>query len=143
MAFTFLSWCPLSLTAKLNSNISKTVSCSHTFFPRVCVSLLSVCFMIAPTDNNGFGFATLNWKPLSDVLYLNIVRLEPRIIIFVLIINYDPVFSAPSPEPRGGGDVDMVDMSQSPGGAGWTCKHCTYINQHGHENCDMCGLPEH
>lgn len=34
-------------------------------------------------------------------------------------------------------------MSQSPSGAGWTCKHCTFINKHGHENCDMCGLPEH
>lgn len=50
--------------------------------------------------------------------------------------------NAPSPDPRGGGDVDMVDVSQSPRGADWTCKHCTFINQHGHENCEMCGLPE-
>ena len=40
--------------------------------------------MIGPTDNYGFGFATLNWKPLSDVLYLNIARLVRRIIISYL-----------------------------------------------------------
>lgn len=49
--------------------------------------------------------------------------------------------NAPSPEPRGAGDVDMVDVSSSPSGASWTCKHCTFINQHGHENCEMCNLP--
>lgn len=51
--------------------------------------------------------------------------------------------NAPSLEPHGAvGDVDMVDISQSPSGASWTCKHCTYINQHGRENCDMCSLPQ-
>lgn len=51
--------------------------------------------------------------------------------------------NAPSPEPRGSRDVDMVDISQSPSGASWSCKHCTFMNQHEHENCDMCGLPQH
>jgi nuclear protein localization family protein 4 len=25
--------------------------------------------------------------------------------------------------------------------APWTCRHCTYLNTHGDENCEMCGLP--
>lgn len=59
------------------------------------------------------------------------------------VIQLMQAANAPSPEPRGSGDVDMVDMSHSPSGAGWSCKHCTFMNQHGHENCDMCGLPQH
>ncbi|ORZ22676.1 nuclear protein localization protein 4 [Lobosporangium transversale] len=41
--------------------------------------------------------------------------------------------------------------SSSSGGAGsslgtsaaapWTCRHCTFLNTHGDENCEMCGLP--
>ncbi|KAH7047983.1 NPL4 family-domain-containing protein [Linnemannia elongata] len=25
--------------------------------------------------------------------------------------------------------------------APWTCRHCTFLNTHGDENCEMCGLP--
>ncbi|XP_073246100.1 nuclear protein localization protein 4 homolog isoform X4 [Porites lutea] len=58
------------------------------------------------------------------------------------VIQLMQAANAPSPEPHGSHDVDMMDASQSPSGASWTCKHCTFINQHGHENCDMCGLPQ-
>ncbi|CAH3036912.1 unnamed protein product [Porites lobata] len=58
------------------------------------------------------------------------------------VIQLMQAANAPSPEPHGSHDVDMMDASQSPSGASWTCQHCTFINQHGHENCDMCGLPQ-
>ncbi|XP_027055810.1 nuclear protein localization protein 4 homolog [Pocillopora damicornis] len=59
------------------------------------------------------------------------------------VIQLMQAAKAPSPEPQGSGEVDMFDMSHSPSGAGWSCKHCTLMNQHRHENCDMCGLPQH
>ena len=39
--------------------------------------------------------------------------------------------------------------SSSGGGGGgsstahapWVCRHCTYLNTHGDENCEICGLP--
>ncbi|KAF9422295.1 nuclear protein localization protein 4 [Podila epigama] len=31
--------------------------------------------------------------------------------------------------------------SSSAAAAPWTCRHCTFLNTHGDENCEMCGLP--
>ncbi|KAG0095092.1 nuclear protein localization protein 4 [Podila epicladia] len=31
--------------------------------------------------------------------------------------------------------------SASAAAAPWTCRHCTFLNTHGDENCEMCGLP--
>ncbi|RMX34454.1 hypothetical protein pdam_00025439, partial [Pocillopora damicornis] len=53
------------------------------------------------------------------------------------VIQLMQAAKAPSPEPQGSGEVDMFDMSHSPSGAGWSCKHCTLMNQHRHENCDI------
>ena len=70
------------------------------------------------------------------------IQFEVFLLFFFFFFIF-VVFSAPSPEPHGAvGDVDMVDISESPSGASWTCRHCTYINKHGRENCDMCTLPQ-
>ena len=53
------------------------------------------------------------------------------------------IFPPQPPHHQGSGEVDMVDTSHSPSGAGWSCKHCTFMNRHGHENCDMCSLLQH
>ncbi|KAF9960987.1 nuclear protein localization protein 4 [Mortierella alpina] len=47
---------------------------------------------------------------------------------------------------RGGGQGSSSGGGTSGSGgasaaAPWTCRHCTFLNTHGDENCEMCGLP--
>lgn len=98
---------------------------------------LATCDMLPLKDHLGQLCAAVKNKDT------NAARLWSKSEQWSTVVQLMQAANAPSPLLRGGGDVDMVDMSQSPSGTGWTCKHCTYINQHGHENCDMCGLPEH
>ncbi|KAF9278649.1 nuclear protein localization protein 4 [Mortierella alpina] len=47
---------------------------------------------------------------------------------------------------RGGGQGSSSGGGASGSGgasaaAPWTCRHCTFLNTHGDENCEMCGLP--
>ncbi|KAF9982390.1 nuclear protein localization protein 4 [Mortierella antarctica] len=47
---------------------------------------------------------------------------------------------------RGGGQGSSSGGGASSSGgasaaAPWTCRHCTFLNTHGDENCEMCGLP--
>ncbi|KAG0043800.1 nuclear protein localization protein 4 [Gryganskiella cystojenkinii] len=46
---------------------------------------------------------------------------------------------------RGGQGPSSGGGGASSGGstvaAPWTCRHCTFLNTHGDENCEMCGLP--
>ncbi|KAG0258505.1 nuclear protein localization protein 4 [Mortierella polycephala] len=54
-------------------------------------------------------------------------------------------------ESAGSSGGGQGSSSSSGGGAGssggasaiapWTCRHCTFLNTHGDENCEMCGLP--
>ncbi|KAG0038346.1 nuclear protein localization protein 4 [Podila clonocystis] len=37
----------------------------------------------------------------------------------------------------GGGGSRSASAAAAP----WTCRHCTFLNTHGDENCEMCGLP--
>lgn len=105
--------------------------------------------MVSPCDSVLEFIGTLIWLSLLQetttkrIAQSQITTCWREIQFEVVIVFFFLVFSAPSPEPSGAvGDVDMVDISQSPSGASWTCKHCTFINEHGHENCDMCGLPQ-
>lgn len=45
----------------------------------------------------------------------------------------------------GGGGGGGSSSGGASGGASaiapWTCRHCTFLNTHGDENCEMCGLP--
>ncbi|KAG0344812.1 nuclear protein localization protein 4 [Podila humilis] len=45
---------------------------------------------------------------------------------------------------RGQGSSSSADGGGSgskSAAAPWTCRHCTFLNTHGDENCEMCGLP--
>ena len=51
--------------------------------------------------------------------------MKPGSRSFLLIV----CFLAPSPEPHGSHDVDMMDASQSPSGASWRVRHLNFTFQ--------------
>ncbi|KAI1315873.1 nuclear protein localization protein 4 [Mortierella claussenii] len=42
---------------------------------------------------------------------------------------------------QGGSSGGAGGSSGASATAPWTCRHCTFLNTHGDENCEMCGLP--
>ncbi|KAK3797242.1 hypothetical protein RRG08_030467 [Elysia crispata] len=54
-----------------------------------------------------------------------------------MMLAHEPSASLPAFD----GAMGSSQASGQSGGAMWTCVHCTYLNQPGHNSCDICSLP--
>lgn len=61
----------------------------------------------------------------------------------LLTVLKESAGSLPSSGGQGSSSSGGVGGSRgaSAAAAPWTCRHCTFLNTHGDENCEMCGLP--
>ena len=53
----------------------------------------------------------------------------------------EPVLGDRSQSFVGPNAAPLPPISGDGGGAMWTCKHCTFLNEAAHTVCDMCALP--
>ncbi|KAG0341916.1 nuclear protein localization protein 4 [Podila horticola] len=59
----------------------------------------------------------------------------------LLTVLKESAGSSSSSGGQGGSSGGGGSRSASAAAAPWTCRHCTFLNTHGDENCEMCGLP--